>query len=758
MNNNQAVALEKATTTLPLKECLQITRFNYRVISASDLAELKTFATRLQAEGQLTPIRIAILSEEALQNEQLQELCENGNQLLIDGERRLCGMEIANQMNTESFASVKVEFIPVHSLPQFLSLQIAFNMDRKNTSFVEDGLAFKRYIEHGGKKRDLLSTMQFPAGMNSRKARMQYITERIDLVALHPSLHPFLNSGILKAYKSKPHQGYLVMGMEQDMQEALAKEFQETPVSRSDDSLLGFFNRFRVAFEQDSVPFNTKDENLGIEEYGTKACTGCRYLKTVQEKNWREEVIEQTYCYQSKCYQAKKEKQITVLATQLADQKIPFVLLNEQYDNGWGGKAAEEELENGQKMIRYYEIVKQGSCPHIVAGIPDGSHYSQSLPKGKILHVCPVKSKCRVHHPQKQQLQESKRSERIVQEKQNTERSTRMLTAIEWGKQLLHQDTCSIKEEIQEQFLLYGFEALYRASSSDVLDTFSILLEIKEGAYFKTHPIKELKKSLNKYGKEQSYQALLLAHLFHDYDQHWETIVQWGKQTNLDFTKMYQQNLDLSMEELEIKHQKRQQGWQEKEQTLRNKIHALYFKLPYQVGIWNWKSKKHILKVLNDEAKGRKACRLVGISLKDTVYLPEQILQKLKGKKAELDLLFPEFSLSQQETYFLEVYRKVSSGKGNNPVPTEWNSKTGIAVTFLKACIEVAIEVNKPIAVASFITTTLDEERITLPLLHSDCKTIIRKVSKQQKVEHEIDKEKRQVQIMIPNTGSEDKE
>ena len=200
---------------------------------------------------------------------------------------------------------------------------------------------------------------------------------------MHPSLYPFLNNGVLKSYKSKPHQGYLVMGFENDMQEALAKDFQQAPIPKSDDSLLGFFNRFRTPFDEETVPFDTTDENLGIQEFDTKACTGCRHLKVIKERDWREEVVEQQYCYQSKCYEAKKEKQITVLATQLAAQKIPFVLLNEQYDNGWGGKAAEEELANGQRLIRYYEIVKEGSCPHILVGIPDASHYSQSLPQRK---------------------------------------------------------------------------------------------------------------------------------------------------------------------------------------------------------------------------------------------------------------------------------------------------------------------------------------------------------------------------------------
>ena len=366
MNNQQAVVMEEVTTTLPLQECLSIPRWNYRSIGNANQKELKAFAARLQAEGQLTPIRIGVLSQDALEQEELRQLCNECNHLLIDGERRLLAMEIANLSDKDLFATVKVELISIHSLPHFLSLQIAFNMDRKNTSFVEDGIAFKRYIEHGGKKRDLLSSIQFPSGINSRKARLQYITERIDLVALHPSLHPFLNNGVLKSYKSKPHQGYLVMGFEQEMQEALAKEFQQLPIPKSDDSLLGFFDRFRVSFDKATAPFDSTNEQLGIEEFGTKACMGCRYLKTIQERGWRDEVVEETYCYNSKCYEAKKEKQIALLSAQLTEQQIPFVLLNEQHDNGWGGRAAEEELENGQKMIRYYEIVKEGSCPHTI--------------------------------------------------------------------------------------------------------------------------------------------------------------------------------------------------------------------------------------------------------------------------------------------------------------------------------------------------------------------------------------------------------
>ena len=754
MNNSQtatvAALATRQTTTLLLEEALNVERYNYRQFTTADQKELKAFADRLSLEGQLTPIRIAILSEEALQHEQLKALCTTENHLLIDGERRLLAMNMAHLTDNKLFTMVDVEFIPVTSLPHFLSLQIAFNMDRKNTSFVEDGIAFKRYIEHGGKKRDLLSSIQFPSGINSRKARLQYITERIDLVALHPNLHPFLNNGVLKSYKSKPHQGYLVMGFEEEMQEALAKEFEQVPIPKSDDSLLGFFDRFRVSFDKETAPFDSTNEELSIKEFGTKACTNCRYLKIIQERGWRDEVVEETYCYNSKCYETKKEKQIALLSAQLREQQIPFVLLNEQHDNGWGGRAAEEELEDGQKMIRYYEIVKEGSCPHTIAGVPDGSYNSQSLPKGKVLHVCPAKSKCTIHHPQKKQRQEAKRSERLVHERQKTEKETRLLSAIEWGKLLLQKESSPILQQLQEQFFLYGFEALYRASSSDVMNTFTILMEIPKEEYFETYPIKRLIKSLEKYGKEKCWQALLLAYLFHDYDQHWKLIEQWGEKSKIDFTKIYQANLDLSMEDLHTKHQKRQQGWEQQEQTLRNKIHALYFKLPYQVGIWNWKSKKHLMKVLADETKGRKACRLVGVSLKDIpVYNPELILQKLRGRKAELDTLFPEFQLTDQESQFLTIHKKVYQQKMKDFIPFQLGTRTDSLATFLKVCIEKANELGKPIATAELIVAILSKQTITLPILHTTTKAIILQMGKEQELldRLKIDKSKKQIHL-----------
>jgi len=104
-----------------------------------------------------------------------------------------------------------------------------------------------------------------------------------------------------------------------------------------------------------------------------------------------------------------------------------------------------------------------------------------------------------------------------------------------------------------------------------------------------------------------------------------------------------------------------------------------------------------------------------------------------------------EGSLSKQEIHFLKIYKKVSCRKGKNLVPTELITHTGIAATFVKACIEVAIKTNKSIAAAAFITAIIDGETIRLPLLHSECTPIMSKVSKEQKVSPKIDKKERQI-------------
>lgn len=73
----------------------------------------------------------------------------------------------------------------------------------------------------------------------------------------------------------------------------------------------------------------------------------------------------------------------------------------------------------------------------------------------------------------------------------------------------------------------------------------------------------------------------------------------------------------------------------------------------------------------------------------------------------------------------------------------------------MKACIEVAIETDKPIAAAAFITAKLDGAIITLPLLHTTCQRVIKQVSKQQDLlgYYEMDKANKQIQFIESKLG-----
>jgi len=72
-----------------------------------------------------------------------------------------------------------------------------------------------------------------------------------------------------------------------------------------------------------------------------------------------------------------------------------------------------------------------------------------------------------------------------------------------------------------------------------------------------------------------------------------------------------------------------------------------------------------------------------------------------------------------------------------------------MTANFLKTCIEVANQTDKLIATAAFITARLEGKTISLPLLHSECQTVIKRVSKQQELlgYYELDKAKRQIRF-----------
>lgn len=106
---------------------------------------------------------------------------------------------------------------------------------------------------------------------------------------------------------------------------------------------------------------------------------------------------------------------------------------------------------------------------------------------------------------------------------------------------------------------------------------------------------------------------------------------------------------------------------------------------------------------LSNEDKGKKACRLIGVSLKNIDYQLEQIAQKLKEKKAELDILFSDFTLTDMEMMFLTAFQQLRQDNTEEIIPLELNRKIGLPATFVKTCIKKAMKLNKYVAAADFL-------------------------------------------------------
>lgn len=731
---------EKVVSTLTISECLAIPRFNYRTITKAHQAELKAFSERLISEGQLTPIRIAELSKVALKKEPFSQLCREGNHILIDGERRLLAMQLAHEKNPELFQSITVEFKAVNSLKQYLSLQMTYNMDRKNTSFTEDGLGFKRYIENGGKKTELLKTINFPEGVLVKKDKLKYITERIELIELHTSLHPFLDNGLIRSFKSKPHQGYLIKDFSEVHQIALAKEYEEVPNPKTDKDILGFINRFRTEFK--NVPFDSEDEGLGIEKFGTKSCTKCPHLRTLTEENWQGETEEKTYCYLVECFKTKRELQSSRLMEKLLEEKVPFVILGLQ-SKEYSSAPSEEELENGLTKIRYYKIVKEGSCSNALAAISDGDYEARGIAQGVVHYICPEKSKCPVHHPQKLIEKTEKRQTRLSSEMNKVEKGVHISTAIEWSKMLLSGDYSNVLEELTESYFLESFERFFRAMDSETQKTFMNIIGSSDKKSFSAWSSEKVKKGFDEFGMEQSWIGLLLAFYIHDFGKHWERFKGLGEKTEIDFRGMLEKNLEISLGELGEKHQKRKAGWDKEQELLSKKIHALYFDLPLFLGIFDWTDEAGVLEILKEEQKGKKACRLIGVKLeREGEYIPDQIFQKLKGKKAELDSIFPDYELPEIEALLLSKHQEIPNQAHSEITSDELKFGVGIQYNFVRQCIEKASNLNLDIALAEFLTASVINEKVTLPIFHKDSLSIAQKVIKEESLSghYELDK------------------
>jgi len=736
------------TTMLALEEVITIPRHNYRTLGAIDKKELKAFAERISKEGQLTAVRIGILDKET-EDQKLNVLCDENGRLLIDGERRLLAMQMAEEKENGTFAEVKVEFLPLTSYKDYLALQMTFNMDRKDTTFTEDGLGFKRFLEGGGKKADLLSAISFPEGILTKKAKLKYIDERIELTVLHPNLWPFLDNGLIRPHRSKKHQGYLILPFSGAHQRALADEYKKVMHPLTDDGILGFFNKFRTEWKE--IPFNADDETLGIEEFGTGKCTGCPHLITVTEKDWDGKEEEKTYCYLSNCFEAKTERYTQRLINKLTAEKTPFVILG-QPEKGYGSAPAEEEIEGGLTKIRYYKLVEPGSCSHAIAGIAEFTYATRGIPKGVILNACPAKSGCVVHHPEKEKEKQEKRKGRLEKEETGTEKKIRLATAIEWGRKLLQKGTATpIDEELLFEYTCHAFELMYRSSGTEERKTFMSLMGIEDSP-FTGYGQQSFRQGLSALGLEKCWKAILLSILFHDYDRHWGLVEKWDGKANIGFSEMLAGNLEAGMAELRTSHDKRKQGWEKREAVQARQARAFYFDLPLLLGFSGWEDMVALGNILSDEKIGRKACRLAGVKLsKEEEYLSKVVANRLIGRKAELDNLFPDhaMTLTQPERDLVKYHLLLLRHPWEEICPKELKKGEDMASLFLMDCADMAVSKQNWLVVAECFSASMSGEKATFCLFHADTVSMMKKVARKEPFKGKVAFEKKAKTIVF---------
>ena len=311
------------------------------------------------------------------------------------------------------------------------------------------------------------------------------------------------------------------------------------------------------------------------------------------------------------------------------------------------------------------------------------------------------------------------------------EKATRISTAIDWATQLLSADFSAIKEELLSEYLICSFEYFFRASDSETQATFKNLIQEKEQKSFKAWTSNAIRASFSEYGMEKSCFALLLAHLIHDYTPAWDRFEDWGNKTKIDFAAMLQSKLSQNLETLNQKQEKRKLGWTKEQELQEKKVHALYFDLPLFLGIC-WEKEDELLELLHDEAFGKRVCRLIGVKLpKDLEYVPAQILEKLKGRKAELETIFPKYKLPKKEADLLKVFQAIPDRALPDLIPEAIQFRTGPIYDFLKKCIQKASSESN-IALAEFLTASVRKEKLSLPLLHRDTVQIINKIIKKE--------------------------
>lgn len=733
-----------------LPDIILMPRNNYRyakgvVLSTEVLTSLKEFGQRIISEGQQTAIRVADITGTG--DKKLLAIAGKGTRILIDGERRIRGLELA----APKAFKVAIKIIPIKDYLTFKHQQIMFNVDRVNTTFTQDGRGFIEFTEAGGTIAQLVKMHAFPPTVLTKKARTAYIKNRLELTkGLDPALYPALDKGLLQAFKSKKHQGYILLNYPKEFHVAVAKRYEEAPNYYSNDRIIGYLDGHRKKVDLDKVPFDPKDASLGIEKFGTTTCVGCRFLKNCEIENplynsWQKglaeekgetyphkEIIQQDFCYETNCLEEKMAAGTVAKIEELKKEYPHFVWAGAQSKSYGEERPAKEEIK-GRLLYRFYDIVERGTCASSLAALVYEGEGNSNY-KGQLLHICPASSGCTIHHAKNFTQKAEVRTERLNSEKVKVSTNTVYTTGYEWVQKVSTLEThfTPVMEEIKGYLIKNHIEELWRRLDKKGREFVRTLLD-KDFLTKENHTVRYAKQfdmAYKKHGFEKVIGVVSTAFMvWHNSTGARDLIPLLGKKVGVDYKKLLKQNSNVALNELSKKHEKRQGSWAQEKAKLLKQRAAFAFDIPILLGMAFNKDKRIDYTALSDKKVGAKVCRMTGVSMpKGVDYVHAEIVVKLEARQQELEKMFPDFQLTDEQNKFMGAMNAAKTGK-YKMLNHKWDDDS-IAATFLNKCLTKAGNLKDMQSIAEIITARVDYENIYFQFntkeLVKICQTVIK--------------------------------
>ena len=384
-----------------IKNLLEIKRSNYRTFTKEEVDGIFEFSKRLLSEGIQQPILIAEFPD--------------GSRKLIDGERRLRAAQmtedvikkVAAYKKFQAIEELEYKIIKVGDEKEFARRQLAANLDRQNTSIVDDGEAFTAYMEAGGKKLDLLKTINFPIGIKTKNARVDFINQRIEISKMADFVKKAVRKGLFKEYKSKPHQVLFLKDYPVEMQKKVVDFLCEKAKQFTTEELEKVISGF-------SLNLSNACFDIENESYPGGACLSCSAMKIKEKETWLGEKEQIKTCYNTSCAERKTEYSLSASMKEATEKDPKWVWIGKKHPlDKWEKDSIPEIIEkNGikRRIVHGFVEAKEGASQHVILGV--GTKYAPREIRNKAIWICPVESKCLVHFPKLEEKRKERREER----------------------------------------------------------------------------------------------------------------------------------------------------------------------------------------------------------------------------------------------------------------------------------------------------------------------------------------------------------